>query len=915
MTDESQVLTENFGIPWHTLEEREVAEKLEATLDGLSEEEARGRIARYGENILPVKEPPTIVAIFLRQFRSPLIYILVIAGIVSLLFEDVTDATFIFLVVFINAFIGTVQESKAEKSAASLQKMLKVYARARRDGSERQIPSEALVPGDIVLLESGSRIPADLRLLRTQNLAVDESLLTGESYATEKSPGILDPAIPVSDRVNMAFAGSTVMSGRGTGIVVATGSFTEIGRIAATVAGADIGKPPLIIRMEEFSRKISIAVLASAALLAVVVLLRGMPPVEVFFLAIALAVSAIPEGLPVAVTVALSIATARMAKRHVIVRQLAAVESLGSCTVIASDKTGTLTVNQQTVQQILLPDGELFTVSGVGYTGEGAVEGSEEGLARMRLERLARAAILCNEGSLVREEAGWVHSGDAMDVALLAFGYKQGLDPGALKDRTPPVAELPFESERRYSAAWCSIGDEIRAVVKGAIETVLPFCQTMATREGSVPIDRSHIEAQLQDLSGRGYRVLAIAESIREDIPRGGQDLNVPPLELLGLVGFIDPTRPDVPDAIARSRQAGVDVVMVTGDHPETAFAIARDLQITDSRDEVTTGAELEEIGPPTLPQFLSKVRTARVFARVTPLQKLHIVEGLRASGHFVAVTGDGVNDAPALRTANIGVAMGSGTDVAKDAASMIVTDDNFSSIVGGIEEGRYAYDNVRKVTYLLISTGFAEVVLFIVAVAIALPLPLLAVQLLWLNLVTNGIQGVALAFEKGEPGAMSRPPRRPEEGIFNDLMVKQTIISGLVIGLIAFGTWRYLLGSGWDEAAARNLVVLLMVLLENFHVFNCRSEYRSLFRVPLRNNLFLIGGVIGAQGIHILSMYIPFFQETLQIAPVTISQWTTLLLLASGVLIVMEIFKFVQGIRRSAPAEKATGGYEGFHR
>ncbi len=462
---------------------------------------------------------------------------------------------------------------------------------------------------------------------------------------------------------------------------------------------------------------------------------------------------------------------------------------------------------------------------------------------------------------------------------------------------------MPFESERRFATVWHREGHAVRVSAKGAVEAVLPLCVTMAGPDGSVPIDPALIGRELEAMTDQGYRVLAVASGRGEE-PFGEE--NISSLELLGLVGFIDPIRPDVPEAIARCHGAGVDVVMVTGDHPATAYAIAHELGIAENRADVVTGAELEEVEPPTLPQYIDRVTHAKVFARVTPLQKLRIVEALRTAGAYVAVTGDGVNDAPALRTANLGVAMGSGTDVAKDTASLIVTDDDFSSIVSGIEEGRYAYDNVRKVTYLLVSAGFAEVVLFMLALLVGLPLPLLAVQLLWLNLVTNGIQGVGLAFEAGEPGAMSRPPRRPEEGIFNDLMVRETILSGMVIGVVALGAWFWLLENGWEVDAARNLVVLLMVLLENFHVFNCRSEIRSIFRIPPSSNYFLIIGVIAAQGVHIIALYVPFLQEVLGFQPVSLEEWVTLLLLASIVVVTMEIFKFVRRHRTPPPSAEA---------
>lgn len=890
---------------WHAMPPEEALRNLDSSLDGLSEGEISRRRTTYGKNILPARRPPGLLRIFARQFMNPLIYILLVAGIISIFFQEFADASFILIVILVNAAIGTFQEVKAEQSAAALQEMLMVYARVRRAGREVTVPSDDLVPGDIVLLESGNRIPADIRVLRAQNLAVDESLLTGESRAVEKSADPMPPDVPVADRVSMLYAGSTVMSGRSTGVVVAIGIATEIGHIAETASSSEMGKPPLVIRMEEFSRKISIAVLAAAGLLAAVVLAQGMPPVEVFFLAVALAVAAIPEGLPVAMTVALSIATARMAGRNVIVRFLAAVESLGSCTMIASDKTGTLTVNQQTARVVILPTGERFAVSGAGYAGEGGITREGDGDGDERLDRLVRASVICNEATLQREDGGWTYQGDAIDVAFLALGYKAGVDPAETRQSVEKVAEIPFESERRYAAVWYRENGGVRVAVKGALEAVLPRCETMADLGGeAVPLDRAQVEAQLEVLTGQGYRVIAVATGRSREF---AGEAELPPLQLLGLAGFIDPIRPDVPDAVRHCREAGVDVVMVTGDHPATALAIARELDIATSEDEVTTGADLDAISPPTYPEYVGRVGKTRVFARVSPLQKLHIVEALRTSGAFVAVTGDGVNDAPALRSANIGVAMGSGTDVAKDTASLIVTDNDFSSIVAGIEEGRYAYDNVRKVTYLLVSAGFAEVLLFLLALLVGLPLPLLAVQLLWLNLVTNGIQGAALAFEKGEPGAMSRPPRRPGEGIFDELMVKETILSGTVIGVVALGTWAWLLANGWEEGAARNLVVLLMVLLENFHVFNCRSETRSVFRVPFSNNYFLIAGVIAAQGVHIIALYIPFLQDVLGFAPVSPVEWATLLLLASIVVVVMEIYKLVRRHsgteRRTAPA------------
>ncbi|MBR1368575.1 ATPase [Methanocalculus chunghsingensis] len=888
---------------WHTLGIREIRDRLETGDDGLPALEAARRSEEYGKNSLPERKPPSRIRIFFRQFASPLIYVLIAAGVLSIAFEDWTDAIFIFAVIFLNSGIGSIQEWKAEKSAAALVQMLRIYARVRRDGHEEKISAEDLVPGDIVILESGSRVPADLRIISASSLAIDESLLTGESEPTKKRTVTLPEGTAVADRHNMAYAGTTVVSGRGTGIVTGTGLRTEIGKIAASVSSSAMGKPPLLIRMEAFAQKISIAVLFASALIAVIVLSQGEPPREVFFLAIALAVAAIPEGLPVALTVALAIATGRMAERHVIVRQLSAVESLGSCTVIASDKTGTLTVNQQTAQVVILPDGTEYTVSGEGYTGEGEItlSGDTSVSSEEPIFTLTKAAIIANEGDLrERNGEGWLSHGDAMDIALLALGYKAGIDPAVIRDEIAVLAEIPFSSENRFTSVWYQEGDERRVAVKGALEVILPGCRTMLTGEGSLPVDAEAIERQIDSLTGRGYRVLAIAGGLSDpEEVKGGPP---PLLELYGLVGFIDPIRHDVYESVRECREAGVDVVMITGDHPKTALAIARQLAIADDEGDLITGSDLAAVGAPDSPAFLSMVQDRHVFARVSPDQKLHIVNALKASGEFVAVTGDGVNDAPALRSANIGVAMGSGTDVAKDTASMIITDDSFSSIVAGIEEGRYAYDNVRKVTYLLVSTGFAEVALFIAALAIGLPLPLIAVQLLWLNLVTNGIKGVTLAFEPGEAGAMQRPPRSPDEPVFNDVMMRQIVVAGLTMGGIALASWYWLLGTGYSESEARNLIVLLMVMLENFHVLNCRSEYRSFFKIPIQTNLYLFGGIVAAQVIHTGAMYIPFFQDVLGIAPVSATEWVMVIILSSSVLLVMEIYKFI--INRRGTAE-----------
>jgi magnesium-transporting ATPase (P-type) len=888
---------------WHSFETQKVFEELDSSQEGLQDEQAARRLDFYGRNSLPVKEPPTIWEVLLHQILNPLIFILIAAAVASLVIGEVADAVFIFLVIALNSGLGAYQEYNAERSAASLQSMLKIKAKVRRGGRERVVPSEEVVPGDVVLLESGVKVPADLRLVDVQGLAADESFLTGESIAAEKSDEVLDEDTVVSDRSNIAFAGSTITSGRGLGVAVATGAATQVGVISESVTESEGGKPPLVSRMEKFVRNIGIIFLVLSVGLAAVLKAQGYDAAEIFFFVIAMAVSAIPEGLPVALTVALSIATKRMSRRNVIVRKLTSVESLGSCTVIASDKTGTLTVNQQTARMIAFPDGPTYSVSGQGYNGEGEVSGDDEGevseTAKEQLELIARQAILANEGSLTKDDGEWDHSGDAMDVAFLAMGYKLGLNPEEVRQETNVTGEIPYESELAFSAAFYEQENQKRVAVKGAVEKVLEFCSRMYHEGGVTDLDREGVEKQALSMADKGLRVLAVASGETELTQADKKDktAGLSGLVFQGLVGFIDPLRAESADAVRECREAGIKVIMITGDHPATAGAIARELDLGDSDEKVVTGSDLREAGAPDSPAYEKLVASTHVFARVAPAQKLDIVDVLQRQGEFVAVTGDGVNDAPALKKANIGVAMGSGTDVAKEVGAMIVTDDNFASIVAGVEEGRFAYDNVRKVIYLLISTGAAEILMFLAAIAIGVPLPLLAVQILWLNLVTNGIQDVALAFEGGEPGAMKRKPRRPGEGIFDTQMVSQTVVSGLTIGAVAFAFWYWMINvEGIAEPEARNSLLLLMVLLQNVHVFNCRSESTSAFKVPLRRNYLLVLGVIAAQGIHLLSMHIPVMERILGTDTVPVKQWFALFALALSVLVVMEIFKLIKG-------------------
>jgi len=888
----------------HALSTTELMRQLASTTEGLSPTAASERLQLFGPNALPAGKPPTLAGIFISQFKSPLIYVLLLAALVSLGLQEFTDAAFIFGVLLINAIIGTIQEFSAERSAQALQGLVALHSRVVRGGEAQEIDTADLVPGDVVLLESGSKIPADLRLLDTHNLTIDESLLTGESVASDKDAGVtLEASTVLGDRTNMAFSGTLVETGRARALVVATGAETELGRIAASVASKSAAKPPLITRMETFTKRIAVAVAIAAVLVAFVQLTRGAPLNEIFLLAVALAVSAIPEGLPVAVTVALAVGMRRMARRAVIVRKLVAVEALGSCTYIASDKTGTLTVNQLTVRRVQFPDQPAWEVTGEGLVPEGIYllpQGANMDEHGHLLTDLCRAACLANEASLKQHDGQWSGYGDSVDLALLTMAHKAGIVQGECLRDWPQLDAIPYEPENRYAASLNRSTDNVRLFVKGAVETLLPMCSLMATGSGPVALRPEEILAQAEELAGDGYRVLAIAHGRVDADCRQIESRQLGNLTFAGLVAMSDPPRAEARDAVLTCRNAGITVGMVTGDHPITARAIAHDLELASSGDEVTTGAELAEADAQGQEALDRLVGRSHVFARVEPEQKLAIVESLQRAGHFVAVTGDGVNDAPALRAAQVGVAMGvRGTDVARETAEIILTDDNFASIAAGIEEGRIAYANIRKVIFLLISTGAAEIVLFLLALAINLPLPLLAVQLLWLNLVTNGIQDVALAFEPAEGDELRRPPRPPRESIFNRLMIERVLVSALVMGGLAFFVYDWMLDQGWTVDEARNGILLLMVLFENVQAFNSRSETRSVFRHnPLRNRLLLFGTLI-AQAVHILAMYTPGLRDVLGIAPVSFDQWLTLLGLALVLLLVMELDKLLRRYRR----------------
>lgn len=882
----------------HAVDYTVLLERLATTSQGLGADEVAVRLARHGPNALPEPQPPGVLAVLLRQFLSPLIYVLLAAAVLSLLLREWADAGFICVVLLLNAVIGTVQEYHAQRSASALSKMITSRAEVFRDGQICEIDAVGLVPGDVVQLGVGARVPADIRLGQVAGLKIDESLLTGESAAVHKQADATLPAdTPLAERTTMAYSGTMVTNGRAQGVVAATGIDTEVGQLAESLGAETAADPPLVLRMRRFTIGIATALGVIVLIMVAVELSRGAPWQQVFMIAVALAVSAIPEGLPVALTVALAIGMNRMARRHVIVRRLVAVEALGSCTVIASDKTGTLTHNELTVRVVQLPGQPALVVRGEGMVpnGEVVVPDSAPADTRARLERLCLAGILPNDGVLARRNGAWIHHGDTVDVALQVMAQKAGYSQAEALQRYPEQASIPYESEIGYAASLHDDNGRGLVFVKGALEVLLPMCRTMAVPGGDRPLEDGALLDAVEELGGAGYRVLALAEGAA-DPPHHGRfgPESLHGLRLLGLIGMLDPLRQEAREAVATCRDGGIRVCMITGDHPATSLAIARELGLAETADEVVTGRDLVRAEADGEDVLAALVDRALVFARVEPRQKLEIVQIMQRHGQFVAVTGDGANDAPALNAAHVGVAMGlRGTDVARESADLIITDDNFASIVAGTEEGRVAYQNIRKVILLLIATGAAEVVLFTLSLAAGMPLPLHAVQLLWLNLVTNGIQDVALAFEAPEGDEMQRRPRDPAEPIFNRLMIERVLVSAVVMGGVAFALFRTMLAAGWALEEARNVLLLLMVLFENVYVLNCRSELRSVFsHSPLLNPLLLFG-TLAAQLIHIGAMYVPGLRDILHIAPVTFDHWLELLLLALSVLVVMELHKW----------------------
>ena len=856
---------------------------------GLSSAEAKKRLQQYGENCLPSAQPIGLVVIFIKQFLSPFIYILLVASIVSFLVKQIPSAVFIIAVLFINAIIGSIQEYSAQKSASALKQMVKGSAHVLRDGVVQTIDSKEVVLGDLLLLFSGDKVPADLDLISSQNLAVDESMLTGESLAVVKNcQKEVKKGAPISEQFNRCFAGSIVTHGRAQGVVINTGINTEIGNIATHVSADRISEPPLLIRMRRFTYKVAFAITISiVVLVALMLFMGGYQAEKMVMMAIGLAVSTIPEGLPAALTVALAIGMRRMVKHNVIIRKLVAVEALGSCTFICSDKTGTLTVNELTVQRVVLPEGNVYKVTGEGVSG-----GKIEGENIVQLRELCITGVLANESHLDYSGGEWASDGDIVDIAFLVLAKKLGLSISDIRKQQKQLDIIPYESEKAFSGSINLDQDKACLYVKGSPEKMLELSTYMHSPVGPVPIDHKKIQTQFEQLAKQGFRIIALA---RREIPEQGEAIeHLQEMTYLGMVAMIDPVRSEAKNAIQRCRAGGIEVAMITGDHPATALAIAIELGLADLKSQVVTGAMITAANAISGEALSDLVRPARIFARIEPTQKEMIVDSFMKQGHFVAVTGDGVNDAPAMRRANAGIAMGKkGTDLAKEVADLIITDDNFLSIVNGIEQGRIVYNNIRKVIALLIATGFSALLLFFLTVLTGLPMPLTAIQLLWLNLIANGVQDVALAFEPKEGNELTKPPRKPSEPIFEHSIIEHVLVTGTAMGVFAFGAFYYLNLQGMDLENARNMTLMLMVLFGNIHVLSSRSESRSLLTLPFFSNPLLILAVPIAQLIHIGAMYTPGLNNILQIQPITMQQWMGLLFVAVILLLVEEVHKY----------------------
>ncbi len=885
----------DVGNAWHAMAATAALEAFASGTDGLSATEATQRLARYGENALPPPPRRHPLLRFLSQFNNTLIYFLLAAAVAAWALGHVIDAGVIVAVVAVNAVVGFIQEGKAEQALDAIRDMIAPHASVMRDGKRISVPASSLVPGDVVLLEAGDQVPADLRLLRTRALLVDEAILTGESMAAEKQEEAVADDAPLGDRFSMAYSGTLVAAGQGAGVVVATGMATEIGHISRLIGEVETLTTPLLRQINDFGRRFTlVAIIAAALLFAFSVVVRAYAWDDALLVVVALAVGVVPEGLPAVITITLAIGVRRMAARHAIIRRLPAVETLGSTSVICSDKTGTLTRNEMTVRRIVTADGEV-TVDGVGYDPAGELKA--DGVVCERLPivagELARCGLLCSDAVLARGPDGaWRSEGDPMEGALVAAAIKAGLVPEAERKSWRRLDEIPFDAQHRFMASLHD-GPQGRAIfLKGAPEQVLAMCGSEASADGAQPIDETAWAARIAAAASEGERVLGFAWRPAEGESRLGMETVGDGLIFLGIAGFIDPPRAEAIAAVAECRSAGISVKMITGDHGATAAAIARQLGLADDP-RVVTGAELEAVPDADLPAL---ARGTSVFARTNPEHKLRIVRALQSEGAIVAMTGDGVNDAPALKQADVGIAMGrKGTEAAKQASQMVLIDDNFATIVAAVHEGRTVFDNIRKVIAWTVPTNGGEAIAIIVAILARLTLPMTPAHILWINMVLTVTLGLVLAFEPAEPDVMKRPPRRPGAPLLSAFLVWRIVLVSMLFVAGTFGIFGWALWRGFDVDTARTMVVNTMVVMEIFYLFNVRYmhaasiSWRGIMGTPVV--LAAIGTVTAAQ---FAFTYAPFMNALFASRPVPLLDGLLIVAIGLVLLVILEVEKTI---------------------
>ncbi|MEN8159667.1 MAG: cation-translocating P-type ATPase [Myxococcota bacterium] len=865
---------------WHQLPAEAVLAELGVDAGrGLSAAEVAARRRRFGPNRIQETRRRGPLRILAGQFADFMIFVLIVAAVISGVVGEVQDTLAIVAIVLLNAVIGAVQEYRAERAVAALRELAAPEARALRDGHWVEVASTELVPGDVVQVEAGNVVPADLRFLEVAELLVDESALTGESLSVGKqSDAIAAGELSLGDRFDLGFQGTLVTSGRAMGVVVATGMGSELGQVAGLLGAGGAQQTPLQQRLARFGRTLSIGVLGVCAVIFAAGLLRGEPPALMFLTAVTLAVAAIPEALPAVVTVALALGARKMSRRHALIRRLPAVETLGSVTTICADKTGTLTQNRMHVESLV-----------VGEARERRLPAAERSTGPWL--HLAHALALNNDAHLGAEG---VLLGEPTEAALARVAREAGFERAAVEAEHPRLAELPFEAERKCMTTLHAKGGEVVAYCKGAPERVLAICSDRLTADGPAPLDRDVVLAQAEALAADGQRVLAFAMRTLPAVPEALSPETVErEMRLLGLVGLMDPPREEAAASVALCRSAGVTPIMITGDHPGTARAIAERLAIAEAGAPVLTGLEVAALSPA---ELRGRVEEVRVYARIAPAQKLRIVEALQAQGHFVAMTGDGVNDAPALKRAEIGVAMGQkGTDVARQASDMVLLDDDFSTIVAAVGEGRRIFDNIRKFIKDTMSSNSGEIWTLFLAPFLGLPIPLLPIHILWINLVTDGLPGLAFSAEPAERGVMARPPRPPGESLFAHGMWQHVLWVGLFVGLLSLGTEAWAWGSGlpyWQT-----MVFTVLTVSQIFHSLAVRSERQSLLRLGLWSNPAMLGAVLLTLGLQLAVIYVPALQPVFHTQPLPGAELALCLGLALLVPAAVEVEKWA--IRR----------------